>query len=326
MSREEGIRFLLHRIHRIPTGEEQGPSPVGIDPLEEEEAGQIWECMIGLPLALDQAAAYIEETRCTLNDYLEMFKTCRKDLLNRRGLASEHPDSVATTWLMALKNIEKGDHPAAAELLRLCAFLQPDAMPEAMICKGARKLTPVLQSLATEKAEWNETIAELHRYSLVKRKPWKKILTMHRLVQDVIRDEMNKETLRDWAERAVQVVNAAFPDPEPGSWPQCESLMPHALLAAQYIEEYQFIREETGDLLYRMASYLHARALYSEAESFYQKHYRSESNALASVTPMWPQCSTALPISTGIGANLYRQSSSISGRCISGSKHRGIST
>jgi hypothetical protein len=38
-------------------------------------------------------------------------------------LASDHP-SVATTWALSFENIEKAN-PAAAELLRFCAFLHP---------------------------------------------------------------------------------------------------------------------------------------------------------------------------------------------------------
>lgn len=271
MSNEEGISFLLHRMH---ADEDQRPSSTGIDPQEQEEARQLCEYMDGLPLALDQAAAYMEETGCTLSDFLDLFKTHGKLLLDRRGpTASDHPESVAATWLMVLQRVEH-TRPAAAELLRFCAFLHPDAMPEAMIIAGASMLGPALQATAIDKSAWNEAIAELQKYSLVKRDGVKKILTMHRLMQAVIKDSMNQKALRKWAERVVRTVNATFPDPEPGSWPQCESLLPHALLAAQYIEEYHIPSEEAAGLLYEMASYLQARARYSEAEPFYQRALR----------------------------------------------------
>lgn len=52
----------------------------------------------GLPLALDQAGAYIEETQCSLLVYLDFYRAYRKELLKRRStLRSDHPESVATT-------------------------------------------------------------------------------------------------------------------------------------------------------------------------------------------------------------------------------------
>ena len=86
--------------------------------------------MDGLPLALDQAGAYIEETSCGLSGYLDLYQSYRSELLKRRGdLVSDHPESVATTWDISFKKIEEAN-PAATELLRFCAFLHPDEIPE----------------------------------------------------------------------------------------------------------------------------------------------------------------------------------------------------
>ncbi len=50
-----------------------------------------------MPLALDQAGAYIEETGCGLAEYLDLYRTHRQSLLERRGKTSiDHPESVAT--------------------------------------------------------------------------------------------------------------------------------------------------------------------------------------------------------------------------------------
>jgi nucleoside phosphorylase len=53
----------------------------------------------GLPLALDQAGAYIEETASSLEDYQRLYQTHRTTLLaTRRDLVNDHPESVVTTW------------------------------------------------------------------------------------------------------------------------------------------------------------------------------------------------------------------------------------
>ena len=92
----------------------------------------------GLPLALDQAGAYIEEVDCSLAEYLAVYERRRLDLLKRQSklASSDYPYTVASTWSISFEQVEQ-ECPAAAELLRLCAFLDPDAIPEAIITEGS---------------------------------------------------------------------------------------------------------------------------------------------------------------------------------------------
>ncbi|WP_201374716.1 hypothetical protein [Ktedonobacter robiniae] len=77
----------------------------------------------GLPLALDQAGAY-----------LDLFRTRRTALLQQRGEgAQNHPLPVSTTFALAVAAIAER-HPAVRDFLRVCALLQPDAIPEELFC------------------------------------------------------------------------------------------------------------------------------------------------------------------------------------------------
>src|SRR5450755_3648642 len=123
---EQGALFLLRRAGLLPADAALEQAEAA----EQAYAKEICEELGGLPLALDQAGAYIEETRCSLSDYLQRYQTRRTWLLQRRGtLVAEHPEPVATTWSLSFGTIEQAN-PAAAELLRLCAFLHPDDIPE----------------------------------------------------------------------------------------------------------------------------------------------------------------------------------------------------
>jgi hypothetical protein len=54
--------------------------------------------MDGLPLAIDQAGAYVEETSCGLTTYLDLYQKRGTALLARRGgVVLDHPEPVATT-------------------------------------------------------------------------------------------------------------------------------------------------------------------------------------------------------------------------------------
>ncbi|GCE22063.1 DUF7779 domain-containing protein [Dictyobacter kobayashii] len=81
--------------------------------------------------------AYIEETGCSFGEYLQLYELHRARLLARRGRQATHyPDSVATTWDLSFEKVEQA-HPAAAELLRLCAYLSPDHIPEELLTEAA---------------------------------------------------------------------------------------------------------------------------------------------------------------------------------------------
>ena len=284
---EQGALLLLRRAELIAPDAELSQA----DPQERELALQISEELGGLPLALDQVGAYLEETGTDLVSYWQIYQQHRADLLEqRRGLVADHPAPVSTTWSLSFQQV-KEKNPAAADLLWLCAFLSPDAIAEEILTAGASLLGPVLAPVAADAFRLNQAIEALRAYSLVRRDPKGKTLSIHRLVQAVLQDTVEKTERRTWAERAMLAVNAAFPHAEHGPWPQCERLLPHALLVAQYIETDQIIGEEAGRLLYETASYLQDRARYAEAEPLYQRALRILEQCLG---PDYPQMTDPL--------------------------------
>lgn len=203
MTSDEGALLLLRRSKYISENE---PLEVASE-LDQATAKKIVVELDGLPLALDQAAAYIEETGCGLSDYLSLYLDHAPALLRRRGiLASHYPDPVASTWALSFENVEKSN-PAAAEILRLCAFLNPpDGIPEEVFKEGAPELGPLLKAVASDTLAWNDALSEILKYSLIRRDPSARTLEMHRLVQVVLRQGMDDAAQRLWAERAVRAV------------------------------------------------------------------------------------------------------------------------
>src|SRR5713101_9724060 len=146
MGVEEGAYFLLRRAKMVAPNTSQDNA----SELAYSQARVISQALGGLPLALDQAGAYIEETKCSLADYINLYQTRREMLLKWRGeLALDHPEPVATTWSISFEKLRQG-HPVAIELLKILAFLAPDAIPEELISAGAPDLGPFLQHVATE--------------------------------------------------------------------------------------------------------------------------------------------------------------------------------
>jgi tetratricopeptide (TPR) repeat protein len=276
MEPEEGALFLLRRTKILA---EDAPLDAASE-TERAETIAIVQELDGLPLALDQAGAYIEETGCGLSDYLALYRARGAELRRRRGeMATDHPDPVATTWDISFKKIEEAS-PAAAELLRFCAFLHPDAIPEQLITAGAAELGPVLGPVASDSFELNAAIGETLKYSLLRRNPEAKTLDIHRLVQAVLKDGMYEGTQRQWAERTVRAVNHAFPDGEFSTWPLCERLLPQAQFCAELINKWGLEFTEAALLLNQVGLYLHDRARYAEVKPLYQRALAIREKAL----------------------------------------------
>jgi hypothetical protein len=199
-----------------------------------QAAAALAEELGGLPLALEQAAAYINATGITLAGYLSMFEGRRPALL-ARGEAAGHPADVATTLGLALSRLETDD-PAAVDLLRLLACLAPDPVPLALLLTDtqttgahAPDAAARVESLLTDPLAIRDTIAALRRYSLVTPAGDDTVL-VHRLVQVVIRGQAPTDAIEQWSQTAATLVDAAIPEDtrSPAAWPVCAVLLPHA--------------------------------------------------------------------------------------------------
>jgi len=139
MEREEGVLFLMRRANILgsPATREQVQQLAGKLSDEHAAADAVYTTLGGLPLALDQAGAYIDETGCSLDDYLQRYNQQCMLLLDRRGsVTSDHPHSVMATFRLAWEQVER-EQGVAADLLRICALLSADAIPEELFLTGA---------------------------------------------------------------------------------------------------------------------------------------------------------------------------------------------
>jgi len=299
MSIDEGALFLLRRakIILLSTLCKQ------IDQADWQKAQEISRILSGLPLALDQAGAYIEETKCSLAEYLELYQKRRTDLLTRRGtVSSGHPDSVTTTFSLLYERMKKNNNGAVA-LLKLCAFLHADAIPTEIICSnGSSELAPELLSIAGDLYERSRAIEELLQHSLLYRDMNANILTIHRLVQAVIKDSMTQDEQRYWAELTIQAVNHAFPPPEDyTTWPTCQRYLPHAQACTELIRQWKITSVDAFHLLDKTAGYTFHRGQFEEAEQlFHQLLLAQESIA----DPEHPDINTLIIMNTIAG--IYR--------------------
>jgi nucleoside phosphorylase len=203
-----GALFLLRRASLIAANA----------PLEDAAASdivatrEICKELGGLPLALDQAGAYIEETRCSLSDFLECYQMHRDCLLKRRGgLIADHPQSVATAFSFAFEQV-KQKNAAALELLKLASYLGPDAIPLELITQEKVYLGAVLEPVVTDEFQLDQALETLQAYSLIQRDGKNRTLSIHRLVQAVLQDNMTPRERVHWKRRALRAVSVTLCD------------------------------------------------------------------------------------------------------------------
>ncbi len=258
----EGTHLLLRRAHRFSAA----------SPEEIDEAINVVIALAQFPLAIDQAGAYIEETGCSLHDYLHIYQQHRSAMLARRGKqATSYPDPIATTWSLSFAQVQRSS-PAAAELLHLCAFLAPDHIPEELLIEGAPYWPPLLQEAVADRFTFNQMLETLLAFSLVKRLSEERILSIHRLVQAVQMDRMEAQTQRAWSEQVVRAVQTVFPqDPKNvNTWPQCLRYLEQIEACDTLIRQHQLLLSEGADLLDRTGSYFLEHAMRTQAESLYR--------------------------------------------------------
>ena len=235
----------------------------------EDKATELAEEMGYLPLALAQAAAYMESTGCSLGEYIEFFRNEREDLWG----SSEPPPhyykdrekgTIATTWKMALKQIESTK--GAKELMNICSYLAPENIPLSLLIDNADLLGEPLASVLGKTNRRNNALRALLSYSLIDRSDLH--LSVHRLVQVVVRDRLSV----DWLKVSVILLRKAFNFHmnEFETWKASEPLAAHA---KQIIEHAEGLKEkDLAWLCNALASY-HSNyiVLYDEAEILFKK-------------------------------------------------------
>ncbi|HXG03351.1 MAG TPA: tetratricopeptide repeat protein [Candidatus Binatia bacterium] len=216
-----------------------------------------------LPLALEQAAAFIEAAPSTLTEYLELYSR-EGTALRAEAAAAAGERSVRATFGLAFRKLEARS-PAAAALLRLCAFLAPDEIPEEIVADGAAALGEPLGPVAATPLGLLKAVQDVCRLSLLRRNPAARTLTIHRLVQAVVEDEMDEATARTWAERAIHAVSLAFPEPRFETWERCGRLASQAIACAELAERWDVASSPAARLFHAAGVYLRDRARYAES-------------------------------------------------------------
>ncbi|MEV4237161.1 FxSxx-COOH system tetratricopeptide repeat protein [Nocardia sp. NPDC049737] len=211
LERFESVEFLLSRTGTT----------------DRVAADKIAEILGDLPLALEQAGAYIEESNISLMTYLELVQS-RGAAMSRQGRPANHEDTVATTWSISLQKL-CSISPSAELLLNLLSHLSAEGVDRNMLLRYAATMPETLRPALSDPLQFNAMLSAASRYSIVNVSETS--LSMHRLVQLVIRESLSAGQGQQWSGAAVRLLAAAFPEDvtDIANWGECARLLPHAL-------------------------------------------------------------------------------------------------
>ncbi|GAB6041644.1 hypothetical protein JCM17961_23190 [Endothiovibrio diazotrophicus] len=254
-NREQSIAFLVRRT--------------GIS--DPQGAGRLAEALGDLPLALAQAAAYLEESGDDFITYLSLFEERQLQLLEEGRLSPNvYPDSVATTWDISLERLGK-ECPEAVEVLYLAAYLAPDDIPKRLFANVHEILPFSMEDVFSDPLRLNNVWRALRRYSLVEAGP--DCFSLHRLIQAAIRHRAPSSQFESYARKALCLVDRSldYDENNQETWRSSLSLVPHALIVSTYIksEEDELLvagmLDRAGSTLWKMSQHEQARVCYEEA-------------------------------------------------------------
>ena len=278
---EHAIKFLLKRCDREDAEADE----------RDVRQSRLARELDGLPLALEQAAAYIVEQRTSFRRYLESYRSeGLKRLESRYPALGDYPRSVVSTWAANFEVVEK-ESSAAADVLRLSAFFAPDAIPFVLLTRGVSKVGAEVRSVVgkayRDPLVIHDLLRPLGRFSLIRSDGDEETYSIHRMVQEVPQEMAMDDTGRRlWSERAFRTVAQAFPAVEYVNWPLCSRLLPHALSVISRVGQDCMNSPDAGQILDAVARYMDQRGQYAEAEPLHlQARGRSDAESWSEEHP-----------------------------------------
>jgi glycosyltransferase involved in cell wall biosynthesis/tetratricopeptide (TPR) repeat protein len=192
-TRSESIALLRKRSEAMPVS----------------DADRLADMLGDLPLALDQARSWQAATGMQVREYLDLFQTHVRDLMSE-GKPPWYPTTVAAFVSLAFEQL-RSNKPEVAQLLELFAFLGAEPLSVGMLRRAREAaVSEPLRPALREPIRLNRTIRDLRRFGLAKVDADQRI-QVHRLVQMVLREELEESLLQQSKENVQRIFAAANP-------------------------------------------------------------------------------------------------------------------
>lgn len=227
--REESVAFIRRRAPR----------------LTHAEADQLAEALEDLPLLLDQTAGWLNDSDMSVDQYIELLEDgIDQDVVR---VSADFPLAFQTGWSILLNKLRE-TVPESVDLLRLCTFFAPGAIPVRLVRDlPVDTLPEKLRGLVDDPVRWARAINKLRQYAVVRaagvgeREVHDSVhdaglsgvagdtLYLHRMVHQIVHQDMPAQDHKDF----IEVVRRALVAADPGRptdtrlWPRYAEITPH---------------------------------------------------------------------------------------------------
>jgi tetratricopeptide (TPR) repeat protein len=215
-----------------------------------------------LPLAIEQAAAYLVQTRITPRSYLALLANYPAEMFSQAAEGTAAERTIARIWRASMDKL--ADTPLAGDILRILAWYGPEPLPRRVL--DVLPGSPYVQHAIGRLAAYHLIIVDSNT------------LTVHRLVQavsrapdhnDPHRGETDIQTARN---RATALLHQSTEKKENPAWSVWRQLIPH-VLALIGNADVQTDTATTAHLLVHAATYLRTQGRLSSAIETYQRAF-----------------------------------------------------
>ena len=213
-----------------------------------------------LPLAIKQAAAYMNKNSMSVSDYLGIYEAKDEELVyllsvdfEDQGRYREIKNPIASTWLISFRQISEHD-PLAEEYLCF------------MSCVAQQDIPSSLLPPATRRREL-EAIGTLRAYAFITKRDGRDSYDIHRLVQIAMRNWLKtRNELSLWSGKALRRVAEVFPSPKYENRATWTIYLPHAQSVLRFQEYSSDFKESQSGLLFKLGRCFYISGKYVEAE------------------------------------------------------------
>ncbi len=243
LKKEEAVDFLANKIN--------------LDKHQNiKDLNNLAEILGFLPLALEQAGAFIKSKNINISEYINDFKE-KNTTIFKEDKVQPCNTNIATTWQISFEKI-KIEKPESIDFLNIIAFLSSDNINTIWFKDNFTNIDDIINILK--------------RFSLIKQSTHN--ISIHRLVQMVIKDSIiDKTTQKEQIETAINLISKIFkfePD-KIKTWKNTSSFIPHVESLKEYIEQFDIQTEQAAYIINEAGSYYNAQGNYKKAFNFYNR-------------------------------------------------------
>ncbi|KAL2168122.1 hypothetical protein VTG60DRAFT_386 [Thermothelomyces hinnuleus] len=270
----------LHEMDPSEAAEFLANSLIQKDMLRDEAAtAELLKELTYLPLAITQAAAYINMKQIPLAQYVELLHGTQQDMVSLMSKEfrdhTRYPgvqNAVATTWLVSFDQIRKSDR-AAADLLSFISCIEPKGIPQSLL-PGSESPVQLVDAIGT-----------LCAYAFLTRRGDSKVFDMHSLVHLATQIWVQREGLTALTvETATRHLDAIFPSHKYANHKKWGKYLPHALKILQHSKGLDTV--ERFSLLFEVGHCLLADGRIKEAVGILEEAYQWANRHFAEDHPM----------------------------------------